>query len=144
MVRFRPSTRRGFTLIELMIVLAILGVLSAIAYPSYDKYVTRSRRSEAQQLLTDIYAKQSQYMFDARGYTDKFDSTGLNYTRTGWTCSSTTCSNTFYDVTIGSLSNTATPPYYKLTAAAKASQAADGNLTLDSTGAKTGTWTSGS
>lgn len=47
------TMQKGFTLIELMIVVAIIGVLSAIAYPSYQRYVLRANRVEAQAILTE-------------------------------------------------------------------------------------------
>lgn len=48
------TTNRGFTLIEVMIVVAVIGVLSAIAYPSYTAYVLRSHRAEAKNYLQSV------------------------------------------------------------------------------------------
>lgn len=46
-----PDTQRGFTLMEVLVVVAIVGILAAIAYPSYQEYLQRGRRAEARTAL---------------------------------------------------------------------------------------------
>lgn len=60
---------KGFTLVELMITIAIIGILASVAYPSYTDFVTRSNRSEAQRELTKLAVLQEQLFSDARRYT---------------------------------------------------------------------------
>ena len=65
------STRqRGFTLIELMIVVVILGVIAAFAIPSYQDHLRKSKRSDARAALSDLAARQEQYFLDNKTYTD--------------------------------------------------------------------------
>lgn len=63
----RP-TNLGFTLIELMVVVALVAILAAIAFPSYAQFMQRSRRAEVQALLQDIALKQQQRLLDVRAY----------------------------------------------------------------------------
>jgi type IV pilus assembly protein PilE len=60
--------QQGFTIIELMIVVAVIAVLSAIALPSYTDYVTRSKFAEAYAHLADLRVKMEQYYLDNRRY----------------------------------------------------------------------------
>lgn len=53
--------QRGFTLIELMIVVAVIAILAAIAYPSYQEYVRRTKRVDMQGTLLDIATKIQRY-----------------------------------------------------------------------------------
>lgn len=69
----RPDPRRrprqqGFTLIELMIAVAIVAILATIAYPTYTSHLRKSRRAEAQQVLMDVAARQQQILLDTRAY----------------------------------------------------------------------------
>src|SRR5258708_6947981 len=68
--RIRPNARgAGFTLIEVMIVVAIVGVLAAIALPNYSDYVKRSKIIEATSVLSDLRVRYEQFFLDNRTYT---------------------------------------------------------------------------
>lgn len=60
----------GFTLIELMITVAIVGIIAAVAYPAYTDQIRKSRRAEAQAALMNIAARQGQMLLDTRNYAD--------------------------------------------------------------------------
>src|SRR5258708_40114560 len=76
-----PRRSAGFTLVEVMIVVAIIGIMAAIAYPSYQSYVMRAKRSAAQQFMLDMTSREQQYLLDARSYTATIGSGGFNMTR---------------------------------------------------------------
>jgi type IV pilus assembly protein PilE len=74
----RQRLRRGFTLIELMIVVAIVGVLAMVAYPSYIKQVQKSRRADAITALNRIAQAQERWRANQSTYSNVLTSAGLN------------------------------------------------------------------
>lgn len=114
----------GFTLIELMIAVVVVAILAAVALPSYQEHVRKSRRVDAQSAMLEL----AQFM--ERHYT-------TNNGYSGTTLPSTVTSRVadFYTITLSTQSAQA----YTLQAAPTAKQAADpcGTLTLAHTGART-------
>lgn len=139
------QTSSGFTLIEVMAVVAVVTVMATIAFPTYQNYRARAERSIAQQLVSLLANRQAQYLSYARNYTDETGPTGLNLAAVsignGWACAGATCTNTQYTVTIA-VNNAATPPTFLITATPKTGSlvAGDPALTMDSTGARSGPW----
>ena len=134
-----PRAQLGFTLIELMITVAIAAILAAIAYPSYTQYIVRANRSAAQSFILNLANKQEQYMLDQRQYANTLALLGY----------ASTPADISKNYTVGdpAVNNAATPPTYIITATAINNQLSrDGkckDLTIDQTGAKgiTGTGT---
>ncbi|RZL01450.1 MAG: prepilin-type N-terminal cleavage/methylation domain-containing protein [Rubrivivax sp.] len=80
-----PAYRRlaqGFTLIELMIVVAIVGILAAVAYPAYTNYIRRGQLVEAFTTLSDLRIKMEQFYQDNRSYGTA--ACGSNGTAASW------------------------------------------------------------
>lgn len=100
----------GFTLIELMIVVAVVAILTAIAYPSYQDYVRRGKRSAAESALMDLAAKQQAYLVDRR----QFASGATALTDLGFTVPPEIASDFAFAVT--NVVMTATPPTFSVTA----------------------------
>lgn len=115
----------GFTLVELMIAVAIIGILASIAIPSYVEYVKKGRRASAQSHLMEIAQREQQYLLDARTYASSLTTLGV-----------TTPADVanYYTIQVDVAD---TPPSFTITATAQGTQTSDGNLTLDSTGLKT-------
>jgi type IV pilus assembly protein PilE len=66
--QLRGKTERGFTLIEVMIVVAIIGILSSVAIPAYRDYVIRARLSDATSGLSETRVRMEQFYADNRTY----------------------------------------------------------------------------
>src|SRR5215471_7244362 len=125
----------GFTLLELVITVAIVAVLAAIALPSYSNYVLRANRAQAKQFMGDVANREEQYLADQRTYTAVIGPGGLGTTQP----TETTDSYTFAVAIAGSdcLGAVLPPRGYTITATAIGGQENDGDLCFDSLNQKT-------
>src|SRR5690606_13347971 len=75
---YRRRSVAGFTLVELLIVVVIIGILAAIGYPSYLQYVTRTKRTTAKSVLMQVADRQEQYFSDNKQYADTMAELGYS------------------------------------------------------------------
>ncbi|HET6397435.1 MAG TPA: type IV pilin protein [Pseudoxanthomonas sp.] len=121
-----PHRAKGFTLVELMIVVAVVAILAALAYPAYQEQVRKSRRAQAKADIVE-YAQLAERHFT------------VNNTYVGFTLPATQSpreGTAHYNLNVAPAATT-----FTITAAPTGSQASDrcGSLSLTSTGAKTKT-----
>lgn len=117
----------GFTLIEVMVVVVVIGILASIAYPSYQDSVRKSRRAAAKADLSQL----AQFMERVYTENNSYQPGGSNPTLP-FTESPSDSASKYYDIAISA--STATS--FTLTATPKGSHTGDGVLSLSSTGAK--------
>jgi type IV pilus assembly protein PilE len=126
------SDKLGFTLIELLITITIVGILSAIALPSYTQYIVRGKRSEGRASLLDTAAKLERYYSDRSSYSDIDDSFPVAPALTNF---STTTETGKYTLSIDT-EPTTTRQTYTLTATPTFADPDCGNFTYTQAGTK--------
>ena len=129
----RAYRERGVTLVELMIVVVILGLLTSIAFPAYQGYVERARRSDGKAMLTDVAARLERFYADNNTYT-------VTMTNLGFTGTSPSSGEGFYTAGVAAGPSGSIATSYTITVtpvAARWGGSGDGTcgaLTLDSRG----------
>ena len=121
---------RGFTLIEVIIAMAIVAILVAVALPTYRDHMRKSRRAETQAYLMAVASRQQQFLLDTRAYAPSLATVGL---------AAPANVSAAYDVVVVAVAGP--PPTFTLTATPKAStdqvHERCGTLGIDQSGAKT-------
>jgi type IV pilus assembly protein PilE len=124
---------RGFSLIELMIVIAVVAILASIAVPSYRQYVLRAHRTEAKAALLNVAAAQEKFYLQNNTYT-----TALTAAPPAGLGIAATTRNGYYNIAIGGADNTS----FSVTATATGAQTKDARcltFTINELGVKTAT-----
>jgi len=135
-----PGRHKGFTLIELMITVAIVAILAMIAAPAFNKQIRKSRRTEARTTLLDLAARAERLYSTTNTYwgttqPNKLLPPDLGYAG-GWPITTT---SGYYTITLG---NNATGAAFTFTATPAGAQASDtecATFSVDNTGNQTAT-----
>ena len=126
--------RRGFTLIELMIAVALVAILAAVALPSYTEYIKRSSRGAAQSELVELAAVQEKIFLNSNAYAISVTTaySGSSTGGLGATTGLSRDSRYSFSTTVNGASFTliATP-------VSGSTQTGDGNLSIDAQGQRT-------
>ena len=117
----------GFTLMELIVTMVIIGIIAAIAIPNYSEYVLRGYRSSAQAFIADVASRQAQFFLDRRTYATTV--AALNMTAPADI-------TTRYNIAIAAAAGP--PATFTVTATPAGTQATDrcGAMTIDQAGNK--------
>lgn len=130
LMTFQSRKQSGFTLIELMIVVAIIGIIAAIAYPSYQNHIEKTRRTTAKSDLMELAQWMERRYSSDYDYRDGTDNPALPFTHSPREQDS---ADAFYDI---SFAQDVTEDTFELQAEPKNAQSSDdcGTLTIDEQG----------
>ncbi len=127
---------QGFTLVELMVVVLIIGILFGFAMPSYERSVLRAHRADAQGILLDISSREERFLAQNNSYTLLISpANGLNL-------GTTTSSEGYYNLSVAAGGTGSIATSYLVTATATGGQTSDTDcttITYSSAGVKSGT-----
>ena len=125
--------QQGFTLIELVIAVAIIGILAAFAIPAYQEQTLKARRSDGQAFLLELQASMERFIFDNNAYPN-----GLS-ALPGRASDTLDSPEGFYQVSMD-FTGCLIANCFQLVAVPQGAQVTDGNLELHSNGTKVGNW----
>lgn len=125
----KRQVQRGFTILELVVTIGIIGILAGVAYPAYQSQITATRRADAQSDLMQLASFMERFFTENNAYDQ--DRAG-NAVTLPFTQSPQSGSNTAYTLTVA----TPTSTTYTLTATPINAQAGDGFLDLSETGVR--------
>lgn len=132
----------GFTLIEMMVTVAIIGILAAVALPNYQQYIVRSNRAAAQSAMMDIANRQQQLLLANRSYGDYAAIVANGYTLPSEVSSKygvttpVVYTDRILDASCALATDTSAVPKFVIMFTPAGSQAGDGILYLSSAGTK--------
>lgn len=138
-MRVRALTRRseshcGFTLIEILIVVAIIAILASIAYPSYQEYVLKGRRAEARTALTNLMIQQERYLTQKGTYGEFSYGSTTDVGKAFKQYSGDADGPTSYKLSAAACTGASARDCIQLTAEPKLADTKAGQLTMDSLG----------
>jgi type IV pilus assembly protein PilE len=130
--------KSGFSLIELMVVIVVVGILSMVAYPAYENAMKKSRRGSAQAFMMEVAQREQSMILDRRSYVAAANNAAFPGALGVGVPSEV---SNFYDLDVNIATCTPDPdpppPCFRITATPKGQQVSDGALVLTSRNTKT-------